>query len=92
MERELRREQLSLAWQDQFPPGLAPQETHPGHGGVDSEYDELNRWLDEQIKLLEPVRSFYTATFRAIQGQDELPAGIFRKLEVAWRPAGALEQ
>ena len=48
--------------------------------------DELSGWLNEQIKALTPILSLYTATFRKVPGQDELPLGILRALEVAWEP------
>jgi hypothetical protein len=64
-------------------------ETHPGHGGIDACYDELGRWLDEQIKWLNPIPLLHTATFRAFPGQEDLPAAILRELEVAWTPASA---
>jgi hypothetical protein len=56
------------------------------HGGIVPEYDELGEWLNQQIKSLTPISSLYTATFRALPGQDELPVGILRALEVAWQP------
>jgi hypothetical protein len=61
-----------------------PLATHPGFGGIDAHYDELGRWLDEQIKLLDPIPSLHTATFRVLPGQDGLPAGMLRELEVTW--------
>ncbi|MEQ1617354.1 MAG: hypothetical protein ABL883_03290 [Terricaulis sp.] len=87
MERELAHWAIFRAWEAKFHRGLAPLETHPGHGGVDAVYDELSRWLDEQIKLRDPKSSLQTATFRALPGQAHLPGGILRELEVAWAPA-----
>jgi hypothetical protein len=84
MERELQQWAIYRAWEAKFHRGLVSLETHPGHGGIVSDFDELNVWLDEQIKALTPVPSLYTATFRELPGQDELPAGILRALEVAW--------
>ncbi len=89
MERELAHWAIFRAWESKFHRGLAPLETHPGHGGVNAEYDELSRWLDEQLKLFDPLTSLHTATFRALPGQDELPGGILRELEVAWTLAPA---
>ena len=51
-------------------------ETHPGHGGIVPEYDELSEWLNEQIKALTPIPSLYAAVFRELPGYDELPVGI----------------
>jgi len=87
MKCELRHWAIYRAWESKFHRGYAPLSTHPGHGSIDADYDELGRWLDEQIKLLDPIPHVYTATFRALPGQDELPAGILRELEVAWTTA-----
>lgn len=84
MERELRHSAIYRIWEAKFHRGPEPLETHPGHGGIVPEYDELSEWLNGQIKTLTPIPSLYTATFRALPGQDELPVGILRALEVAW--------
>jgi hypothetical protein len=89
MERELRHWAIFRTWKAKFHRGLVPLETHPGHGGVDAHYDELGRWLDEQIKLLDPIPSLHTATFRALPGQEKLPIGVLRELEVVWTQASA---
>lgn len=86
MERELRAWTIYRIWETKFHRGLEPLETHPAHGGIVPEFDELSEWLNEQIKALAPVPTLYTATFRALPGQDELPSGILRVLEVAWEP------
>jgi hypothetical protein len=88
-ERALRCSTLFQAWETKFHHGLVPLETHPGHGGIDAHYDELSRWLDEQIKRLDPIPTLHTATFRARPGQEQLPVGAFRALEVAWTLASA---
>jgi hypothetical protein len=89
MERELRRSTTYKAWEARFHRGLEPLDTHPGHGGVVPEYDELTEWLNTQIKALTPLSSFYVGIFRAIPGQEELSAGILRAVEVAWEPVSA---
>jgi hypothetical protein len=89
MQRELRWWAIYRMWEAKFHRGLEPLETHPGHGGIVPEYDELGEWLNEQIKALTPISSLYTATFRVLPGQEELPGGILRALEVAWEPASA---
>lgn len=85
----LRQWTIFRAWEARFHRGLVPLETHPGHGGVDAEYDDLSRRLDEQIKTLDPTSALQAAIFRAVPGQEELPAGVLRELEVAWSPATA---
>ena len=90
MERELRHWAIFRAWERKFHRGLVPLGTHPGRGGVDVHYDDLSRWLNEQIRLLVPIPSLLlTATFRALPGQEELPVGVLRELEVAWTQASA---
>jgi hypothetical protein len=89
MDRELRYWAIYRTWEAKFHRGLVSLETHPGHGGIDACYDELGRWLDEQIKWLNPIPLLHTATFRAFPGQEDLPAAILRELEVAWTPASA---
>jgi hypothetical protein len=84
MERELRHWAIFRAWEAKFHRGRVPLEAHPGHGRVDAQYDELSRWLDEQVKLLDPIPSLHTATFRVLAGQEEPPVGILVELEVAW--------
>ena len=86
MERELRYWAIYRAWEDKFHRGLLSLETHPGHGQVNADYDELGRWLDGQISSLDCVPTKLRATFQAIEDQDDLPAGILRELKVNWRP------
>jgi hypothetical protein len=89
MERELRHWTIYRAWEARFHRGLEPLKTHPGHGGIVPEYDELTEWLNEQIKALTSLSSFYVGTFRPLPGQEELPAGVLREVEVAWQPTSA---
>jgi hypothetical protein len=89
MERELRQWTIYRAWEARFHRGLEPLKTHPGHGGVVPEYDELTEWLNEQIKALIPRLSLYVGTFRTLPGQEEFPAGMLREVEVAWQPTAA---
>jgi hypothetical protein len=86
MERELQHWAIFRAWEANYHRGLEVLDTHPGHGGIVPEYDELGEWLSKQIKALTPIPSLYTATFRALPEQDELAVGIMRALEVAWKP------
>jgi hypothetical protein len=86
MERELRLCAIFRTWQVRFRRGLEPLETHPSFGGVTSEYGELNDWLNEQIKTLAPIPLLYTATFRELPKQEEMPFETRPSLEVAWKP------
>ncbi|MER8881353.1 hypothetical protein [Mesorhizobium sp. M0816] len=88
MRRAMRNWDIYRAWERKFHSGDAELETHPGHGG-DAEYDELQFWLDEQIARLQELPTLYGARFRALPGQDGLPGGMLRELEVAWSPSPA---
>jgi|EndMetStandDraft_9_1072997.scaffolds.fasta_scaffold32157_2 hypothetical protein len=89
MERELQHWTIYRAWEARFHRGLEPLKAHPGNGGIIAEYDELTEWLNERIKALKPLPSFFVGTFRPLPGQEELPAGILREVEVAWRAMSA---
>ena len=84
MEREKRCWTIFRAWEAKFHDGFAPSETHPGYRGIVPEYDALNDWLDQCIKTLEPLTTCFSAMFRQRAGQDNLPGGILRELDVAW--------
>lgn len=86
--RERRHHEIFLEWNVQVHQGLASQSSHPGRGGINPEYDDLERWLNDQIKMLMPLESFYAATFRVRPGQEDLPIGVWRQFEVEWREVG----
>jgi hypothetical protein len=73
-------------WEHQFHQGATGLDTHPGHGGINAEYDRLQSWLKEGFRLWRQFPA-YIADFQALAGQDGLPAGILRELEVAWSTA-----
>jgi hypothetical protein len=89
MRRAVRNWDIYRAWDRKFRNGETDLETHPGHGGIDTEYDELKSWLDEQVKLLEPLPSFYRAKFCELPDQEELPSGMLYEMEVVWSPSPA---
>jgi len=89
MGRELQHWTIYRTWESKFHRGLVAPETHPGHGGIDAEYDELARWLDGLIGSLEPLSGLQHGIFRPLSDQDSLPAGVLRKLEVGWSPVSA---
>ena len=55
------------AWERRFHSGEAKLETHPGYGGIDSEYDELKTWLDGKVEQLQPRPMLYRAKFRTLR-------------------------
>ena len=84
MQRVMRNWDIFRAWERKFHNGGADLSTHPGHGGIDTEYDELKSWLDDRVTRLQALPLLYRATFRELPGQDDLPGGMLRELEVAW--------
>jgi hypothetical protein len=89
MQRAIRYSDIFQAWERKFRHGEADVKTHPGHGGIDAEYDQLRSWLDEQIARLQPLPTLYRAKFRAIARQEGPPPGMLRGTEVAWSPSTA---
>ncbi len=75
------------AWERKFQSGKAELTTHPGRGGIDAEYDELQSWLNDQLTRFLPLPMLYTAVFRELANQEDLPAGVLREVEVAWSPS-----
>ena len=89
MRRAVRNWNIYRAWERKFYNDEADIKTHPGHGGIDAEYDQLRSWLDKQVVLLEALPSLYRAKFRALPDQEGLPGGMLRELEVIWSPSPA---
>lgn len=89
MERAMRNWAIYRAWERRFHSGEAKLETHPGHGGIDLEYDELKTWLDRKVGQLQALPTLYKAQFRELPGQEALPGAMLREIEVAWSPSSA---
>ncbi len=82
---ELAQEQWAIyrAWEKRFHSGAEPLETHPGHGGVDTRYDELEELLRSSIRANSPALTV-GGRFRAREEQSDLPDGCLRDMEVEW--------
>ena len=82
---ELAQEQWAIyrAWELSFHSGKALHESHPGHGGVDSRYDELESRIQGSIKV-QPMSASASGTFTRKEDQPELPVGCIAELEVDW--------
>lgn len=89
MQRALRNWAIYRAWERKFHSGEAELKSHPGHGGIDAEYDELKAWLDDEVTRLHPLSTLYSAKFRELPGQEALPGAMLREIEVAWSPSSA---
>jgi len=70
--------------------GEADLKTHPGHGRINAEYDELKSWLDDRVMHLQALPSLYKAKFRELTDQEELPGAMLREMEVVWSPSASL--
>lgn len=79
------QEQWSIyrAWEAKFHGGSEVLETHPGHGGVNQRYDELERLVKDRLEAI-PVATSVPASFQAKEDQPELPDGCLREMEVVW--------
>ena len=71
-------------WEAKFHAGLVELNSHPGHGGIDERYDELEMELQGLIKKLAALDKRYVPQFRAIDSQGEHRVGVLRELEVFW--------
>jgi hypothetical protein len=71
-------------WEKAFHLGLVPQESHPGFGGKDARYDELDMLLKEKISLGRPLPFKVRADFRVKADRLDLPRGYLHPLEVEW--------
>ena len=71
------------AWEKRFHSGLEPNETHPGHGGVNARYDELEARVQSSIRA-GSVTARVGGGFRAKEEQPDLPLGCLREMEVDW--------
>jgi hypothetical protein len=87
MQRAMRNWAIYRNWERSFHSGEAELQTHPGHGGIDAEYDELQSWLDAQVRTLEALPTLYRANFRELPGQETLPGAMLRDIEVTWSPS-----
>jgi hypothetical protein len=84
MQNAMHNWRIYRTWERKFHVGQADLKTHPGHGGIDPEYDKLKLWLDREIALLPQLPVLYRAQFRALPDQDGLPDGMLPEFEVAW--------
>lgn len=87
IQRAMRNWSIYRAWERKYHNGKADLKSHPGHGRIDAEYDELKTWLDGQVAHLQALPSLYSAEFHTLPGQEDLAAGILRELEVVWSPS-----
>ncbi len=87
MRNTLRRSEIFMAWNDMFHRGLETIETHPAHGGVNAEYDEITHWLEGQCKSFPVAPLKRKAIFHVRAAQGGHLVGVVRELDVEWGPA-----
>jgi hypothetical protein len=74
-------------WERQFHSGQVTVETHPGNGGTNARYDQLEATIRNGIASLESPRVVASGEFRPTRHQSESPKGCLAELEVQWTPA-----
>lgn len=80
MQHALLTWEIYQSWERKHAEGAVSDETHPGHRGIDIEYDKSQAWLDQHVKLLTASPALFTAKFRRV---GQLP-WMLSKLEVKW--------
>ena len=71
-------------WELQFHNGKEKLENHPGHGGINQTYDQLELYLKNEISSLVKIDCLFSPEFRILPGQENLPNGVLRETEVEW--------
>ena len=71
-------------WELRFHSGIENLKNHPGRGGVNRRYDELEISLKREIPNLIKLDSLFIPEFRVVPGQEDLPTGVLREIEVEW--------
>lgn len=76
-------DQIWREWEKAFHAGKTSGETHPSNEGQNPRFTELTKSLDSAIKKQNIVAT-KAAEFRIMRGQENLPAGVVREMEVEW--------
>lgn len=71
-------------WEILFHTGKEQLNTHPGHGGINYRYDEIEAILNKKIRSLVKLKTLYHAEFRVLPNQEHLPKGVLKEVEVCW--------
>ena len=72
-------------WEMKYHMGHESLKTHPGNIGTNKRYDELDTLIKAATGKLHMYRCLFTGNFKALLGQDELPDGVLRELQVEWQ-------
>jgi len=74
-------------WEHQFHSGLVESNTHPGHGGINKEYDILEKTLKIYLTEFVKLSQVFNSEFKVLPNQYNSPLGALRKLEFNWTKA-----
>ena len=83
----LEQARLWQEWELAFHSGQVSADSHPGHGGRNLRYDELQLLLRSRISALASPSVQAVADFQPVQGSEALPRGVMRPLLVKWSAA-----
>jgi hypothetical protein len=72
-------------WETAFHRGAVAQDSHPGVKGNNPTYDDYEAELQKRLANTSRLPSPLRATFRAISGNETMPKGMMRPLEVSWQ-------
>ncbi len=73
------------AWELQFHQGLTAQDTHPAVPGQNPRFVDLSSEIRNFTDSAAVTASGVVGTFEALEGQEDLPPGVFREVRVAWQ-------
>jgi hypothetical protein len=74
-------------WELAFHSGHVSADSHPGRGGRDARYDELELVLQSRLNAFPPSRIHARASFHPVQGNWSFPVGVMRPFLVEWSDA-----
>jgi len=74
-------------WEVAFHSGQASSESHPGRGGRNKRYDELQQLLQLHLDALPSASLMLHASFQPLPDIAETPVGVMRELQVEWSAA-----
>lgn len=71
-------------WEDNYQTGQTEANTHPGTGGIDTRYDQLQQLLDAAVAALPERAIEVTPAFIRHAPDVSRPAGVMRGYSVQW--------
>jgi hypothetical protein len=81
---EMEQWQIWRDWERAFHTGEVSHDSHPGFGGKNLRFDELEKLVALRMRDFKPLEVYLAATFRIVEGQEAVPPGVMRELEVEW--------